>query len=93
MPPVPKWLASLPKDEAAIALVRFKLEYAALMYSQTGTIRDLSLGLGKSIGLLTNSAPRWRQLPPMYCIEIEKLLGRDVITREWLNPDIFTIEG
>lgn len=93
MPPIPKWLDQLSGVDAALALTRFRVEYVALMYCQTGSLRDLSVALGKSPTLLYNSITKWPRIPAHYCVALEQLVGREVVTREWLNPDIFNIAG
>lgn len=93
MPPFPKWVEQLSGDDLLLAKTKFRISYCALMYHPSGGLSNLSVALGKSRALIYNSIPKWRHIPAHYCVAIEQLIGRDVVTREWLNPDIFTIEG
>lgn len=92
MLPDPKWLATQKTFPSILARQRFWLRIAALYLTETGTVTDLSVLLGRTTAALLNySTKRCTPIPAELAIQIESLVGRDVIPRERFRPDLFTL--
>lgn len=50
--------------------------------AQRGRLRDLS----KDLSVSPSTILTWKQVPPLYCLKIEKLTG---VSRYDLRPDIY----
>lgn len=98
MPSVlPKWFNEINPTESENEERVFLLRLAALYASPEGTLPFLSRCIGRNPNYLTTlCTPRRGQarglVDHMDAIEIEKLVGREVMPRERLRPDIFLID-
>jgi hypothetical protein len=90
--PLPVWISRLPKTERKIATQRFYLRLAALYWSESGTLRELSRGCGYAQNSFAALAGR-EQLSPETAVRVEGLLGRKLFPRERLCPRIFDREA
>lgn len=86
--PVPKWAEKLKGAELETAMIRFRLEIAAAYYGPGATVNAMSEAIGYNGRTLLSGG----RMTPTNAIKIEKLLGRDIMPREFLRPDIFQIE-
>jgi hypothetical protein len=90
----PAWIRGKKAGDAQRAeVLRFLIKYAAIHATPDGSIKGLCAALGRGKwGLFTHM----RQEDPIKldaqtAIDIEKLIGRDLITREELAPHIFKV--
>lgn len=90
--PEPRWLADLPEDDRPAARLRWILEIAASYATPEGTMTALSLLCDKSDSTI-GKAKHLGQLSPRLAIKIEQVLGRDIMPREALCPEIFSVEA
>ncbi len=97
-PPLPLWITSLELNERDANTRVFYLKVAALYATPAGSLPALAKRLMRSHTYLTlicsNSKPasiRGR-IPVKDAILIEQIVGRDVITRELLCPEVFHID-
>jgi hypothetical protein len=88
----PSWLADMPLPERAGALLAYHLGIAALHASPAGTMKELADLVGWPESSFS-VAKKKGALSPRICIKIEQLLGRDVMPRELLCPEFFSVEG
>lgn len=88
---LPKWLDDLPEAERPAARTKFLLKYCALYATENGSLQDLSEALGYSRRTILQTSGGFEALNTNIALRIEKLLGREVITRELLLPEIFDI--
>lgn len=65
------------------------MRLAARYHNMSGSMAELSKAIGGSQSLLHVSLKNPGGVSAMTCIEIEKLLGRELFPREFLRPDIF----
>ena len=72
---------------------RFVLRLAALYASRGGTISELATRLGRSPSYLLSLHRGGPPMSPSLAIELENLVGREVLTREMARPDIFVVQG
>lgn len=90
--PVPVWCRYTSNERPNTTRIRnrYLIKSAALFYSIDGQLGYLALGL--EIAYTTLVAP-YAPVPVLMSVEtaikLEKLLGRDYITREMLRPDLF----
>lgn len=87
----PNWLEKLPARKRETCRRRFLLNIAAAHHNQFGRISELSRALGRHPNTLNVMLARKESLPAGLCVDIEKLVGRHVMPREILNPEIFSI--
>lgn len=87
----PAWLENLPPKKRERARKRWLVNLAALHYSPRNSVSDLSRGLGMHAGSLNTILCRDTRLSAAICVGIEKLVGRQVMPREILDPEIFRI--
>jgi hypothetical protein len=87
--PEPAWIGRLPEEQRGPAKVQFHLNLAAAFYSESGTLTELSRGLGFSDTALNVARMRGR-VSPKLAIRIEQKLGREHFPRELFN-DIFAV--
>lgn len=91
--PIPTWLEKVPESDKPLAMQRFLLRIAALYASRDGDLGYLAELTGKSKSALLNyTGPRGTIIPVMTAKKIEELVGREIVTREMLRPDIFKID-
>lgn len=90
--PIPRWIDAMPAKKRSAARVRFLVRVAAAYATPEGTVPAMSeqLGLHKN-SLNTMIAPgRGDQtISPQLAKSIERLVGRDILPREMLCPEIF----
>lgn len=86
--PLPAWLNRLPKKQREVAKQRFLLKLAALYYSESGHLRDLSLACGYAERSFAVLACRGK-MSPETAKRIEALLGGPAFARERLCPHVF----
>lgn len=92
--PLPRWIDSLSAPHKDHAKQRFLLRMAALHASESGTLAALTEALGRSKNALTRHVCADPEpVSVELAIEIESLVGRAVLPREALRPDIFLIPG
>lgn len=89
----PAWLEKLPPKRRERARKRWLVNLAALHYSPQNSVAQLSRGLGMHAGSLNTILCRDTRLSATICVGIEKLVGREVMPREVLDPEIFRIES
>lgn len=80
--PIPSWVTPEQRQEFVVRL-------AARYHNMSGSLSELSKAIGGSHSLLHVSLKNPGGVSAMNCIEIERLLGRDLFPREFLRPDIF----
>lgn len=88
----PLWLNELPVSERAGALLSYHLGIAALHASPNGTMKELA-DLIKWPESGFSQAKRRGSISPRIAIRIENELGRNVMPRELLCPEFFSVEG
>lgn len=88
---LPQWINALPEAERPAARTKFLLKTCSLYATQDGRIQDLSRALGYSPRTLFQMSAGYEVMNPNVAIALEKLLGRDVVTREILLPELFDI--
>ncbi len=89
---LPTWLETVEEDRQATEKTRFYLKIAALYVSPDGRLSDLSKACGLQENTLATVSQRG-PLSPEIAIVIEKTVGRDIIPRHLLRPDLFEIPG
>lgn len=82
--PVPGWVRPEEKQEFAVRL-------AALYFTMGGSLGDLSEAIGASRSML-HMAVKGSGISAQTCVDLEKLLGRDLFPREFFRPDLFIAE-
>lgn len=82
---LPAYIESLPEDERKTAECRFLIRQAALYYSPTGALRNLSVALGFN----ANSLSSLEAISPKTAVRLEELLGKELFPRHLFCPDIF----
>ena len=92
IPSLPRWIDSLSAPNQQGAKQRFFMRLAALHASESGTLRELAAALGRSKNALTRYVTDDPDpVPVELVIDIENLVGRAVLPREALRPDIFVV--
>lgn len=97
MPPnVPLWIRALPADEQELQTRIFYIKFAALCATPSGNLARLSSRLGRNSSYLSfiitpGRGPIRALVTPEDCIKIETMLGREVMPRELLRPDVFLV--
>lgn len=86
---LPQWLKDLPEAEIPAARSKFLLKACALYATEEGHLRGLSEALGYNPRTLFGISAGNEPMNHKVAIAIETLLGRDVITREILLPELF----
>ena len=89
--PMPAWLDELPDDEKPAARAKFLLKVCALYATPEGKLLDLSTALGYSHRTLHQLTATKSPMNVNVAVALEKLLGREVITREIALPELFDI--
>ena len=80
--PVPVWVAPEERTE-------FALRLAALFHNKSGSLSDLSTAIGGSHSKLHMALRTKGGVSAQDCIQIETLLGRETMPREFIRPDLF----
>lgn len=91
-PPVPTWISSADAAEKTTESRLFYIRLAALYATPNGSLPALSKAIGRSENLLTGIYAHKRKLQVRDAIRIEALVGRNVVTREMLCPEVFDVE-
>ena len=86
----PSWLADVPASDRASCLLSFHLGIAALYGTPEGTMKALAL-LVSCPESSFSQAKKKGAISPRLAIRIEEKVGRDVMTRETLCPDFFSV--
>lgn len=71
---------------------RLLIRMCAMWYHPSGSIQALSRGLGLGPRTLGSYMTQERLLTAELAIRLEQTLGRHVITRELLRPDLFVVQ-
>jgi len=93
----PAWIDSLPDAEQTSARRTFFLRLAALYATPDGTLRALSIAIGRNPNYLSAICQSERKPAPGLLtdvkdvIAVENLVGRRIINREMLRPDLFVV--
>jgi hypothetical protein len=93
---LPPWIAIMDDGSKELHARIFFLRLAALMATPSGTLPALSQRLGKNPNYLSHLISPGRGMTraliePQDAIRIENMLGRDLLPRERLRPDIFCL--
>lgn len=93
---LPPWITALDEQNREVQSRIFYIKFAALCASPSGTLPKLSLRLGRNPNFLAHViAPGRKPAPALLsyedAIRIETMLGRDILPREFLRPDIFLV--
>ena len=92
--PTPAWVMPHETPESVDrAKLAFLLRLAALYHNGTGSLSELSLGLGMSDSVLHMAIKRGSNVTGEVAVAIERTLGRDLFPRELFRPDLFTIDA
>ena len=87
---MPTWLEGVPQEDRLCARTRFLLRLAALYASENGGLGELSCLIGyESKHSLSVIISRRRSVSPEQAAAIETVVGREVVAREDLRPDMF----
>lgn len=73
----------------SVPRVRVLLRTAAIYYSPTGSLSRLSEACEKHPRTLSTYSVSRKQIPDLIARKIEKLVGRKILPREVLNPEVF----
>jgi hypothetical protein len=84
---LPKYCAEVEGFDPKTIRARFMIRLAALYYSPSGQLSDMSKALGFHSGTLAGL----NEISPKLAIGIEELLGRERFPRELLRPDLFLV--
>ena len=88
--PTPAWLEDVPQEDRMCARTRFLLRLAALYASEGGGLGELSCLIGyESKHSLSVIISRRRTVSPEQAAAIETVVGREIVSREDLRPDVF----
>jgi hypothetical protein len=90
--PEPKWLDTLPEADRPAARLRWILEIAAAYHSPEGAMTTLSKACGKADSTVSKAKYDGR-ISARLAIQIEQVLGRDIMPREIICPEFFAIEA
>lgn len=88
---MPGWLSRIDADKQAAEKTRFFLKLAALYVDPEGRLSELSKACGLAENTLATISRRDAPLSPEIAIKIETAVGRAVMTREILRPDLFVV--
>lgn len=89
--PLPAWLDTLPESARPAARTKFLLKACAIYATEEGKIQDFSAILGFHRNTLFGIASGANPMTANTAVAIEKLLGRSIVTREMLLPELFEI--
>lgn len=87
----PRWVEGSPPERQAAEKQRFLLQLAALYLDPKGRLSVLSRACGLSDNTLATLSRRDDPLSPEIAIKIEQVVGRDILPRELIRPDLFAI--
>lgn len=91
---MPGWLDNLPEERQAVERTCFLLRVAALYIDPRGSLAALSLACGLADNTLATVAKRQDKISPEIAILVENTVGREIMPRHLLRPDLFvTPEG
>ena len=90
--PEPRWLASIPDADRPAARLRWVLEIAAAYATPEGTMTALSVLCGMDQSTVGKAKFDGR-ISPRLAIKIERVLGREIMPREFICPEYFAVEG
>lgn len=90
---MPTWLETVEIDRQPAETTRFLLKLAALYVDPEGRLSELSRACGLAENTLATISKRQDRVSPEIAILVEKAVGRDVMPRELLRPDLFTVQG
>lgn len=91
-PIYPKYIDGLPAKKRDAARMRFAVRLAALYATEDGGIKHLSARLGlhpNSLATLLAPARGNVVMPHRIAKAIEQLVGREIVPREALNPEVY----
>lgn len=86
---LPEWLNAVPPEKRARARKTYLLKLAALQIVPSGTLGDLSVALGLSRNTLGTVCGQDGHISPRITLAIESAVGRDLLPRELLNPEVY----
>lgn len=83
--PIPSWVTEENRQEFAVRL-------AALYLTMGGSLNDLSQAIGRSRTYINSALSTRQGISAATCVELERVLGRELFPREFFRPDIFIVE-
>ncbi len=90
---MPAWLEAVEDDRQHAEKTRFLLKIAALYVDPEGRLSELSRKCGLAENTLATVSKRQDRISPEIAILVENAVGRDILPRELLRPDLFTVQG
>lgn len=90
---MPAWLEAVEPDRQPAEKTRFLLKIAALYVDPEGRLSELSRVCGLAENTLATVSKRQDKLSPEIAILVEKAVGREILPRELLRPDLFSVQG
>ena len=90
---MPAWLEAVEDDRQLAERTRFLLRLAALYIDPEGRLSELSRRCGLAENTLATISKRQDRVSPEIAISVEKAVGREVMPRELLRPDLFNTQG
>ncbi len=88
--PLPAWISALPEADRAQQKLRYLIRAAALYHTENGSVAALSYACGWGKNTLHMIHQRG-QMTTDAALKIEAVVGRDVLPRELLLPEIFAV--
>jgi hypothetical protein len=87
----PRHIRKMPLGARGCAELKFKLRVVAIYGTEEGSFTALA----KKIGVHISQISYWialQRLPAPIAEKCEKLVGRDLAPKEWLNPEAFPLK-
>jgi hypothetical protein len=86
----PTWVVNAKNEDQRLArLTRWIVHECAAWYHPSGTVRALSQGIGLGARTLGSYIAQRKPLTTTLAIRLETSLGRHIVRREDIRPDIF----
>jgi hypothetical protein len=90
---MPAWLAAVEPADQPAERTRFLLRLAALYVDPQGRLSELSRLCGLADNTLATVSKRQDKISPEIAVAVETAVGRDILPRELLRPDLFSVQG